>query len=139
MSTPVPLREAAALLGVSRQHVSRLAASGELHPSVAPCGCRLFDVGEILARRHAPPDAGRPRKHEIPGQLGASQPLTIDLEPSEVGPWGPQEALLIMIEKPVTVVAGGRVRDQLSVGRCMSEAPLARQLVRAGFAVWAES
>ena len=136
MRTPVPLREAAALLAVSRQHVSRLVKAGELHPQVAPCGCRLFDVEEILARRHTPPSSGRPRKGEMPDQKGVVEPLTIEFDPSSPDPWGHAETHLIIVQQPVTVTEAGRVRDRLTPGRWSCESPLAQQLVRAGLAIW---
>ena len=137
MAEPVPLRVAAALLGLSKQHVSRLVTSGELHPTLGPCGCRLFEVEEILARRQARPPSGRPRNAEMPDQEREVEPLTIEVEPSSPAPWGPPETHLIIVQQPVTVTESGRVRDRLTPGRWSCESPLAQQLVRAGLAIWA--
>jgi hypothetical protein len=38
----------------------------------------------------------------------------------------------------VTVTASGRIYERITPGRWSCEAPLARQLVRAGLATWAE-
>lgn len=135
MATPVPLREAAGLLGVSRQHVSRLVKTGELRPLLAPCGCRLFDTDELLARRRNPPRRGPVPKHE--NRLGTPvRPVYMpDVVEIEDAPEGPQATILITVLRSVEITHGGLVVEKLPPGPCCIEAHHGRRLVETGHAL----
>lgn len=136
MATPVPLREAAGLLGVSRQHVSRLVAAGELHPQVSPCGCRLFPVDELLVRRRNPPRRGPILKHENrPGAPVRATPM-VESVPIDHVPIGPPATVRVMVMRPARITLGGQVIETFTVGPCMAEDHHARALVEAGVAEW---
>jgi len=135
MATLVPLREAADLLKVSRQHVSRLVASGELHPRIAPCGCRLFDTDELLARRRNPPPRGPRPTQGNPRGTPTPELYMPEAEPVEREPDEPVRQVLVFVREPCEVTEGGQTVATLNPGPVRVSESVAQVLVADGLAV----